>query len=63
MDLENYTERSKSLIQAAQRTATRAGHQQLSPEHILKVLIEDVENLASNLIEDAGGNAKQIYQD
>ncbi len=63
MELENYTNHSRSLIQTAQTAATRSGHQQLLPEHVLKVLIEDNEGIASNLIQTAGGNTKQIYQD
>ena len=63
MEFDNYTDRSKGFIASAQTTANRSGHQQLCPEHILKVLMEDNEGLASNLIQTAGGNAKKIYQD
>ena len=63
MEFENYTERSKGFIQSAQSLAARSGHQQLTSEHILKVLLEDKEGLASGLIEASGGNAKQAFQD
>jgi len=56
MDLEKYTERARGLIQAAQTLALRTGHQRLSPEHLLKVLLEDKEGLAANLIRAAGGD-------
>jgi len=39
MDLEKYTERSKGFIQSAQTLALRSGHQRLTPEHLLKVLL------------------------
>ena len=56
MDVEKYTERSKGFIQSAQTLAMRSGHQQLTPLHILKVLLDDKEGLAANLIRAAGGD-------
>src|SRR5437868_2729074 len=58
MDLEKYTERSKGFLQSAQTLALRSGHQRLTPEHLLKVLLEDSEGLCANLIRAAGGDAK-----
>ncbi|GLK74857.1 chaperone protein ClpB [Methylopila jiangsuensis] len=55
MNPEIYTERVRGFLQAAQTAATNAGHQQLLPEHVLKVLLDDPEGLASGLIERAGG--------
>jgi ATP-dependent Clp protease ATP-binding subunit ClpB len=55
MNPEIYTERVRGFLQAAQTAATSAGHQQLLPEHVLKVLLDDPEGLASGLIERAGG--------
>jgi ATP-dependent Clp protease ATP-binding subunit ClpB len=55
MNPEIYTERVRGFLQAAQSAAAAAGHQQLTPEHILKVLLDDPEGLASGLIERAGG--------
>lgn len=55
MDFTNYTERSRGFIQAAQTQALARGHQRFSPEHVAKVLLEDEEGLASNLIRAAGG--------
>ncbi len=60
MDFEKYTERSKGFVQAAQTLAQRRGNQQITPEHLLKVLLDDKEGLASNLLGAAGGNAAQI---
>ena len=55
---EKYTDRAKGFIQSAQTVAVREGHQQFTPEHLLKVLLDDEEGLASRLIAKAGGNAK-----
>ncbi|HXR10760.1 MAG TPA: Clp protease N-terminal domain-containing protein, partial [Gaiellaceae bacterium] len=60
MDFEKYTERSKGFVQAAQTLAQRRGHQQITPEHLLKVLLDDKEGLASNLIGAAGGDARAV---
>src|ERR1700758_1952708 len=56
MDFEKYTERSRGFVQSAQGLALRSGHQRFTPEHLLKVLLEDREGLASNLIRAAGGD-------
>ncbi|MBI2585855.1 MAG: ATP-dependent chaperone ClpB [Rhodospirillales bacterium] len=58
MEFENYTERARGFIQSAQTLAIRDGHQQLTPLHLLKVLLDDKEELAANLINAAGGDAR-----
>ncbi len=55
MQFENYTDRARGLIQAAQTVALRESHQQITPEHILKALLDDSEGLCANLIRAAGG--------
>ncbi len=62
MELEKYTERSKGFIQSAQNLALRSGHQRLTPEHLLKVLLEDKEGLCGNLIRAAGGDPAIVLQ-
>ena len=57
MDIEKFTERARGFIQSAQSLALREGNQQFTPEHLLKVLIDDEEGLAARLIKAAGGNA------
>jgi ATP-dependent Clp protease ATP-binding subunit ClpB len=58
MDFEKYTERSRGFLQSAQGLALREGHQRFTPEHVLKVLLDDEEGLAANLIKASGGNAQ-----
>src|SRR4051812_30725822 len=62
MNIEKYTERVRRFIQSAQSLAVREGHQQFSPLHILKVLLDDSEGLAGGLIDCAGGNSRSILQ-
>ena len=56
MDLEKFTERSRGFLQAAQTIALRDYHQKLTPEHLLKALLDDEEGAASGLIRTAGGD-------
>jgi ATP-dependent Clp protease ATP-binding subunit ClpB len=55
MNFEKFTERSRGFLQAAQGLAVREGQQRLTPEHLLKVLLDDPEGLAAGLISRAGG--------
>ena len=62
MNIEKYTERARGFIQSAQSLAMRDGHQQFSPLHMLKVLLDDGEGLAGGLIDRAGGNSRAILK-
>ena len=62
MNIEKYTERARGFIQSAQSLAMREGHQQFSPLHILKVLLDDSEGLAGGLIDRAGGNSRAMLK-
>jgi ATP-dependent Clp protease ATP-binding subunit ClpB len=62
MNIEKYTERARGFIQSAQSLAVREGHQQFSPLHFLKVLLDDNDGLAGGLIDRAGGIAHEILQ-
>jgi ATP-dependent Clp protease ATP-binding subunit ClpB len=58
MNFEMFTDRARGFVQAAQNLALREGHQQFSPDHLLKVLLDDNEGLAAGLIRKAGGDPK-----
>lgn len=62
MDFEKYTERARGFIQSAQSLALRENHQRFTPEHVLKVLLDDSEGLAAGLIEKAGGDVPTVLQ-
>ncbi|HEV3395319.1 MAG TPA: ATP-dependent chaperone ClpB [Xanthobacteraceae bacterium] len=59
MDFEKYTDRARGFIQSAQSLALREGHQQFTPEHLLKVLLDDPEGLAAGLIDRSGGRHRE----
>jgi len=58
MNLEKFTDRAKGFLQSAQTVAIRNSHQRISPEHLLKALLEDNEGMAWGLFQRAGGNPK-----
>ncbi|PHP65625.1 ATP-dependent chaperone ClpB [Zhengella mangrovi] len=60
MNVEKYSERVRGFIQSAQTAALTRNHQQFSPEHLLKVLIDDEEGFAASLIDRAGGRSKDV---
>jgi len=62
MNLEKFTERSRGFLNAAQTIAMRETHQRLSPEHLLKALMDDEQGLAANLIRRAGGEPQRVTE-
>jgi ATP-dependent Clp protease ATP-binding subunit ClpB len=62
MDFEKYTDRAKGFVQAAQNVALREGHQQFGADHLLKVLLDDPEGLASGLLQRAGARPDAALQ-
>ena len=62
MQFEKYTDRLKMLIQSAQSLALRQGHQQFTPMHLLKALLDDEDRLAASLIEASGGRTDALRQ-
>jgi ATP-dependent Clp protease ATP-binding subunit ClpB len=63
MQIEKYSDRLKALVQSAQSLALREGHQQFTPLHVLKALLDDDERLAATLIDASGGSAVRVAQD
>src|SRR5215208_2186657 len=63
MDFEKFTERARGFVQSAQSLALREGHQRFTPEHLLKVLLDDEEGLAAGLIKTAGGDPKAALRE
>ncbi len=62
MDIEKFTERSRGFLQAAQTIAIREFHQRLTPEHLLKALLDDPEGAAAGLIRAAGGDPQAAHR-
>ncbi|OYW09411.1 MAG: ATP-dependent chaperone ClpB, partial [Rhodospirillales bacterium 12-71-4] len=56
MDIEKFTDRARGFLQAAQTIAIRDYHQRVTPEHLLKALLDDEQGAAAGLIRAAGGD-------
>ena len=63
MNLEKFTDRAKGFLQSAQTVAIRMSHQQITPEHLLKALLEDEQGMAAGLIKAAGGDARRAVSE
>ncbi len=59
MEFEKFTDRSRGFIQEAKNLAIQSNHQQLTPLHLLKVLLRDKQGLISKLIRVAGGEPEK----
>ncbi|MBR0652982.1 ATP-dependent chaperone ClpB [Roseomonas terrae] len=62
MDIEKFTDRAKGFLQAAQTIAIREYHQQVTPAHLAKALLDDAEGAASGLIRASGGDPARVKQ-
>ena len=59
MNTDKFTERSLGFIQSAKGFAERNDNQFLTPEHLLKILLDDNEGMCAELIKKAGGDPKK----
>jgi ATP-dependent Clp protease ATP-binding subunit ClpB len=62
MDIEKFTDRARGFLQAAQTIAIREFHQRVTPEHLLKALLDDEQGAAAGLIRAAGGDPNAAKQ-
>ena len=62
MNIESYTDRAKGFLQAAQQLAQGRGHQQFTPEHLLKVLVDDEQGVGLGLVQAAGGDPAKLRE-
>ena len=60
MDIEKFTERARGFLQAASTIAIREFHQRITPEHLLKAMLDDEEGAAAGLIRSAGARRKWL---
>ena len=60
MDFASYTDSVRKFIQDAQQLALENNHQQLQPEHLLKVFLRDSNSLPWRLIVKSGGKPTKV---
>jgi ATP-dependent Clp protease ATP-binding subunit ClpB len=61
--MDKFTIKSQEAVQNAQRLAEKIGHQQIDVEHILRVLLEDEEGVASQILRRIGVNVNLLKKD
>jgi ATP-dependent Clp protease ATP-binding subunit ClpB len=60
VNIDLYSDRAKQAVQSAQSLALARRHQHLTPEHLLKVLLEEKDGLSAALIQSAGGRPDAV---
>jgi ATP-dependent Clp protease ATP-binding subunit ClpB len=61
--MEKFTIKSQEAIQNAQRLADKKGHQQIDVEHLLWVILDDEEGVASQILKRTGTNTMLLKRD
>ena len=62
MQNEKLTDRSQGFIQTAHSLAVRNSNQFLMPEHLLKVMLDDKDGMASSLLAQTGADVASLRQ-
>ena len=62
MDIEKFTERARGFLQAAQTIAIREYHQRITPEHLLKAMLDDPQGAAAGLLRQAKGDPAAVLR-
>jgi ATP-dependent Clp protease ATP-binding subunit ClpB len=60
MNLERLTVRSQEALQGAQQTATHLGHSEISPEHLLRALLDQEGGLSPVLLQRIGVDVPRL---
>ena len=60
MDIQAFTQRARGVIQSAQTEAVTRDHQQLTPAHIMRALLNEDGGLPRNLLQMAGSSPDAV---
>jgi ATP-dependent Clp protease ATP-binding subunit ClpB len=60
MDFNKFTQRSRTIVQAAQSRAIAEGNPKFTPEHLLKAMLDDESGLAGQLIVSCGSDPRNV---
>ncbi|NNG01564.1 MAG: ATP-dependent chaperone ClpB [Desulfobacteraceae bacterium] len=63
MRLDKFTIKSQELIQNAQSLAAGRNHQQIEPEHLLTVMLDDKESVARSMMDKLGVSGTMVLND
>ncbi|MFH1216105.1 MAG: ATP-dependent chaperone ClpB [Pseudomonadota bacterium] len=60
MQFDKFTVKSQEALQAAQNLASQKGHQEMMPEHLLSVLLQQSEGVIAPVLRKIGANPAQL---
>ncbi|OQX10815.1 MAG: ATP-dependent chaperone ClpB [Desulfobulbaceae bacterium A2] len=63
MQLDKLTVKSQEALQSAQTLARQQGHQEIQPEHLLKVMLEQPESVVAPVLQKSGQDTSRILAD
>jgi len=63
MRFDKFTLKTQEVIQNAQQTAERLGHQQIEPEHLLRAILEQKEGVIPPILGKIGANQDQLLKE
>ncbi|MES0363545.1 MAG: ATP-dependent chaperone ClpB [Desulfobacteria bacterium] len=63
MRFDKLTIKSQEVIQGAQGLAGQLGHQQIEPEHLLKVMLEQSEGIARSVLQKLGASPEGVLRE
>ena len=63
MRFDKFTVKSQEMLQAAQALAGELGHQQIEPEHLLKVVLEQPEGIARSILQKLGASPEGVLRE
>jgi ATP-dependent Clp protease ATP-binding subunit ClpB len=63
MRFDKFTLKSQEMIQNAQQLAERMGHQQIEPEHLARIILEQTEGVVPPILGKIGANRDQLIRE
>lgn len=60
MNIEQFTDRSKGFLQSAQTLAARLSNPYIMPTHLLRVMLDDKQGLATQLLTQSGAHVDDV---
>ena len=60
MNIEQFTDRSKGFLQSAQTLAARLSNPYIAPAHLMRVMLDDKQGLAAQLLTQSGARVEDI---
>jgi ATP-dependent Clp protease ATP-binding subunit ClpB len=63
MRFDKFTIKSQELLQGSQALAGQLAHQQIEPEHLLRVMLEQPEGIARSMLQKLGASPENVLQE